>query len=162
MRIQKNCYKKAPFAQEYLLNCFIVFLSYYSLKISRKAYGLLFIFVRICMDHVHFSTDKRCTSCEPHRPIWVFFSCEMAVNTARKACFEVCGVSLHTVFNPERNLPLSKSPPVCKCNTAFVQPLFLKLMVCSRGCGKANKYTYKQTYIHLLENNFKKPGAPPR
>ena len=42
-------------------------------------------------------------------------------------------------------------------------------MDCSRGCGKANKYTYIHTYVHinihaytrthtLFQNNFKKSG----
>ena len=87
---------------------------------SNKASGLLFIFIHVSMGHAHFSTDEICISCEPDRPIWVFFSCETAVNTARKAYFEFYWVPLRMVFNPERNLPLSKSLPVRKLNTGFI------------------------------------------
>ena len=40
--------------------------------------------------------------CQPDKPALVFFSCEMSVNMARKAWFEVCGESLYPVFNPEK------------------------------------------------------------
>ena len=36
---------------------------------------------------------------------------------------------------------------------------FYNLMVCSHECRKTNKYTCMQTYSHLLENNFRKPGC---
>ena len=104
-----------------------IFLTVYSLSIVlffknsfSKASMLLFTFVCVSVGHAHFSTDEIRISCEPDRPTWVFFSCKTAVNMARKAWFEVCGKSLCTVFNPERNLPLSKSLPVRKRNTGFI------------------------------------------
>ena len=36
------------------------------------------------------------------RPAKVFFSCETAENTARKARFEVCKETLYPVFNSEK------------------------------------------------------------
>jgi len=92
-----------------------------------------------------------CISCEPNRPTWMFFSCEMAVNTARKAWFEVCREWFHMIFNPERK----EKAYLCVCETQALLSLYFsymgcfhQLMVFSRGHRKINKYTNMQTCIH--------------
>ena len=119
----------------------------------------------ISTGHTHFSTYKiHIFSCEPDRPSWVLFSCEMAVNTARKAWFEVCGELPHTARKKEHLWAkvyqcLSEIQALFSLNFSYMG-CFNQLMVCSCGCRKANKYTNIHTYT-LLENKFKKPGARP-
>ena len=79
---------------------------FYSLSIplffensSSKASRLLFLFIRVGTGHAHFSNGEIRISCELDRPTSVFFNCEMAVNMARKAWFEVYEELLHPVFN---------------------------------------------------------------
>ena len=105
--ISKTCYCVTKDA--HLNNCSkqhicteIFYKLFYSLTVeslfknsSTEASGLLFIFVCVSTGYAHFSNKEIRISCEPDRPTSVFFSCETAVNIARKAWFEVCGESLH-------------------------------------------------------------------
>jgi len=69
-----NRSKTTHYAQNCLLNCFIVCLLYYFFQNSpNKASGLLFIFVRVSMGHAHFSNDEMHISWVPMRPSTVFF-----------------------------------------------------------------------------------------
>ena len=125
---------------------------------SGKASELLFSFILVCAV-TPTSNDKVHISCEPDRPTLVFFSCEMAVNTAKKAWFQVCGELLRPIFNQTRNPPLSKSLPVIQALFLAHIGCFHQLMVCWRGRGKTNKiniqtYMNTHTHIHFSENNL--------
>ena len=141
--------------QKYLFNCFLVFLSHHLLKISScKVLGLLFIFVHISTGHSHFLNNEIHDSCEPDRPTLVFFGCKAAVNTARNACFKVCGESLYPVLTQKRNPPREKAYLCISVIQALFSLYFLcmgcfhQLMIYSRGGGKTNKYTNIHAYIH--------------
>ena len=107
-----NCCKATPYAQECLLNHLSIILFF--VNSSSKASKLLFIFVHISMGHAHFSTDEIPISCELDRLIWVYLSCEMAVNMARKAWFEVYGVLLRSAVFTLTN-DCSKELETCMC-----------------------------------------------
>ena len=89
------------------------------------------------MGHAHFSNNKVCIFCEPDRPTSVFFSCEMAVDMARNAWFEVCGVAPHG-FQPRKEIRFQEKAYLC---ISIIQALysryfsyigcFHQLMVCS-------------------------------
>ena len=102
-----NCSKTTHYAQNYLLDCFIVFLSCYSSS------GLLFIFICVSMAYAHFPNDKIRTPWMPMRPSILFFSCRMPDKLTRKAGFEICGRLLRPVFDWERNTPSRQS--LCTC-----------------------------------------------
>jgi len=159
-----NCSKTTHYAQKYLFYSLSIILFFENS--SSKTSGLLFIFVLISTGHTHFSTDKLHISCESDSPTWVFFSCETAVNTARKAWFKVCKESLHTVFNPERNSPLSKTYQALFSLYFSYMGCFHQLMVCSCGHRKTNKYTYTHTHTHththtLFGKQFQESGHTP-
>jgi len=65
------------------------------------SHGLLFIFTCVSVGYADFSNNEIRIYCEPDRPSSVFFSCEMAVNMARKAWSKVC-----PVFNLEKKTSL--------------------------------------------------------
>ena len=120
-----------------------------------KASGLLLIFVHVSKGHAHFSNNEMLhISCEPDRPTSVFFSCEMAVNMARKAGFGVCGELLCPVFNPEKKFAFEqKLTYVCvSVIQAFLSVYFSymgcfhQLMVSSHGHVKTIKYACMQTH----------------
>ena len=68
-----NHSKTTRYAQNYLLNCFIVCVLYYSFKIlPAKPHGL-FIFVRVSMSHTHFLNDKICISWVPNEAQYSVF-----------------------------------------------------------------------------------------
>ena len=138
------------FHAEIFLNCFFVFLSHHLLKIlSAKPPGYSsFSFTYVSTGHNHFLNDKIRDSCEPDRPTSGFFSCETAVNTARNACFEVCGESLLT----QKSKPPQAKAYLC-VSVIFslyfsYMGYFHQLMICSRGSGKTSKYTNIHAYIH--------------
>jgi len=123
--IPEICYKVCIFKQHILR----IFLLFYSLSVlsffenfSSKASRLRFIFICVSTGHAHCSNGEIHISCEPDRPTFTsaLFSCKMAVNTARKTgskSVERCSAQFST---QKRNLPLSKSLPVRKCNTSFI------------------------------------------
>ena len=59
----------------------------------------------------------------------------------------------------KRNPPLSKSLPVCKCNTGFIQPLiFVYGLLSPVNCLLT---WVRKTCMHTnFGNNYKKPGVP--
>jgi len=63
------------------------------------------------MGHAHFQNNKICISWEPTRPDMV--------------CLKSVESCSSWFLTQKRNPPLSKSLPVCKCNTGFLKPLFL-------------------------------------
>ena len=67
------------YSQEHLINCFIVFLSYYFfLKFHpAKPPWLLFVFVLISTGHAHFTNDEMLIPWIPMRSSMLFFSCRM-------------------------------------------------------------------------------------
>ena len=107
--IRKDAYlnnhsKTTHYTQNYLLNCFIVCLLYYSFEIlPTKPQGCFsFSFAQV-RGHSHFSNEI-CISWVPVRSSMVFFSCRIPEKLTRKAGLRVCGWSLRPIFNPEKKL----------------------------------------------------------
>ena len=87
------------------------------------------------------------------RPSTLFFGCRTHEKLAKKAGLKVCGRSLHSVFNWERNTPPRQSLPLCDCNIGFVYCLYT-------GCFQALSKSFahvgmeRQTNIHTCIHTY--------
>ena len=142
------CSKTTHYAQNYLHNWFIVFLSCYFFKIlPAKPLGC---FVRENTGHAHLPNDEIRIPWRPMRPSTLFFGCRMHEKSTRKDGFKVWGWSLHPVFDWERNTPSKESLPVCECNIG----LYCLYTGCFQASSKGlltwvwkDKQIYIYTYI---------------
>ena len=91
------CSKTTHYAQNYLFDCFIVFLSCYSIKIlpAKPLDCSSLNFVCVSMGHAHFPNDEIRIPWRSMRPSTLFFGSR---TSTRKAGFEVCRWSLRLVF----------------------------------------------------------------
>ena len=109
--------------QKYFLNCFIVFLLYYSLKILQQSLQAAIHFFHIRMDHNHCVNNEIHISCDPDSPTYmkVLFSCITPEKWAKKAKLKVCGKSPHLCFRLRKETHLWAKAYGFR---SFVLPLF--------------------------------------
>jgi len=113
------------------------------------------------MCHAYFSNNVIRISCELNRSTLVFFSCEMAVNTARKAWFKVLWRVAPPGFPPRKETRLRAKAYLCTRETLFslyfsYMGCFHQLMVCSCGRGKTkqiHKYKHTHTFQKTISRN---------
>ena len=114
-----NCSKTTHCTQKYLLDCFIVFLSY-SFKILPAKHP----FAQVWVTSTFQTTRYVFPGCLWDLRSMVFFSCIMPEKSTSKAGLEVCEWLLQQVLDSERNLLSRQSLPVQKCNIGFVYCLY--------------------------------------
>ena len=144
-----NC-SKLRYTQKWLLYS-------YSVKFSRKALKLLFIFVLVNMGHANFRSDEIHISWEPERPNQMFFSCRTPENSTWKARLKVCGKLAHPFFDRKQTNLQAKAYlciNVMQALFSLYTGCFHNLMVCSLGYRKANKYTNIHYYIHRSVQSY--------
>ena len=136
---------------EYFLNCFIVFLLYYSFS---KASGLLFIFFHLSMCHAHFVNNEIHISCDPDSPTYikVLSSCIIPEKWAKKAKLKVCGKSPHLGIRTFESKLMGSG-----AYRGFVLLYFVHtgciyhLRICSLGqCEWTNKHRYRHTFRKII------------